>query len=320
MSKHLSRAVLNVQSAPASFNAQPEALDLLADLVAQSHHGTRYERGRYAGGWNLSFAGQSDRGFHVVLDGDVSVRLEGGTVLQLRTGDLALLSVPHELATDLDRAPIPFGPEAALALSDEEGDVSLLCGAYILADAKRHPVFSNLPPAIVLRAGARDPSVDVIIEVLDVELSGASPGVRTVAERLVDALLVYALRHFLEEACPNAHGWLKALRDPTLARALALIHRDYGAPWTLESLAKAAGTSRASLARHFTAQVGTPPMQYLTERRLDAARRLMLTGTASLSEVADAVGYASQFSLSKAFKRHFGEAPTHFATSVTEPR
>ena len=287
-------------------------LDLLADLVAQSHRGTLYERGAYTGAWNLAFAQASDRGFHVVLDGEVFVRLADGTVLTLQKGDLILLSVEHELATDLSRPARRFTPGAAAPLLSDTGEVTLLCGAYALTDPDRHPVFANLPPAIVLRAGQRDPAVDAVIHVLDLELSGDAPGGRTVAERLIDTLLVYALRHFLEEACPRRHGWLKALRNPVLARALALIHRDYATDWTLASLARASGTSRASLARHFAAEVGTTPMQYLTERRLDAARRLLTTGTASLSEVADVVGYASQFSLSKAFKRQYGKAPSHF--------
>ncbi|MEM1349854.1 MAG: helix-turn-helix domain-containing protein, partial [Myxococcota bacterium] len=148
---------------------------------------------------------------------------------------------------------------------------------------------------------------------LDVEVQHEAPGSHTVIRRLVDALLVYALRHHIERASPTQLGWLNALRDPALSRALSLMHKEYAKPWTLESLARASGTSRASLARHFVAEVGSTPIQYLTARRLHAARRLMVHTTLSLDEVADEVGYASAFSLSKAFKRHFGAAPTHLS-------
>lgn len=299
--------------------AGADSLDLLADLVAQSHAGTTYERGWYTGAWNLSFALGSSRGFHVVTHGRVHVRTPDGAVTTLHEGDLVLVSVPHELATDLSRPALPFDPEGGdlpLAGSDD-GDVCLLCGAYLLHDAATHPLFSNLPPLIVVRAGD-DPAVESLVALLDRELEARAPGSRTVADRLIDALLLYVLRGFLAVACPRQLGWLRALRDPVLGRALALMHREYAGDWTLASLARASGTSRASLARHFAADVGVTPMHYLTQRRLEAARRMLASTTHSLSEVAEQVGYASPFSLSKAFKRHYGKSPTQFVARSDE--
>ncbi|MEM6293083.1 MAG: AraC family transcriptional regulator [Myxococcota bacterium] len=290
-------------------------LDLLADIVRSSHVGTISARGWYAGGWSLRFEATRDCGFHIVTAGEVSLRLDDGPTVTLRAGDVVLVSTPHVLATDLRRTPVTFSKDTAarMAVEESEAETGLLCGAYLLDDVAQHPVFANLPETIVLRAGARDPSVDAMITVLDGEFRAQAPGGRAVADRLIDAMLVYILRHWVQSDCPRASGWLKALRDPVLGRALALIHGEYAQPWTLERLARASGTSRASLARHFTAEVGTSPMQFLTERRLSVARGLVQSTAMSLDEVATSVGYASGFSLSKAFKRTYGQSPRRLA-------
>ncbi len=290
-------------------------LDLLADLVAAAHVDTLSARGWYAGRWNLRFSASEDRGFHVVAAGHASLRLDDGSVHRLSRGDIALVSVPHELASDLDCAPIDFSPRAASRFSvpQSRGETCLLCGAYVLRETTQHPVFSSLPPLILLRAGDRDPAIDAMVEILDGEFQGTRPGGRTIAARLIDAMLVYILRHWIDSDCPTALGWLKALRDPVLARALALMHGDYARDWSLDTLAHAAGTSRASLARRFSSEIGASPMHYLTQLRLEAAKTLLTSTSMSLDEIAARVGYASAFSLSKAFKRAFGEAPRHFA-------
>lgn len=286
-------------------------LDLLADIVTGTHLDTISARGWYAGSWALRFESTRDRGFHIVLAGEVSVRVEDGATYRLGPGDVALVGVPHVLASDLARTPQPFTPAVAtsLAVDETKGDTCLLCGAYIFDDAEQHPVFGNLPPIIVLRAGERHRSVDAMIQLLDAEFRVIAPGARAVAARLIDAMLVYILRHWIDGDCPAARGWIRALRDPVLARALALVHREYARPWTLDALARASGTSRASLARNFAAEVGTSPMQFLAERRLAVAHELLSSSSSSLDEIATRVGYASAFSLSKAYKRIYGQAP-----------
>ncbi|MFK7999887.1 MAG: cupin domain-containing protein [Polyangiales bacterium] len=294
-------------------NKEPaaEELDLLADIVSSSHKGSLYHRGWYAGRWNLGFDAAESRGFHIVMKGTVFIRTSDGAVHELHPGDIALLSTEHQLASDLASPPVPFSAKAARALNGEGADICMLCGAYQLEDAESHLVFSNLPPIIVLRSGERDASVDMLVSLLDREFREGAPGTRTIASRLVDAMLVYILRHWIESDCPTALTWLKALRDPNLARALTLIHKHYDQDWTLESLARASGMSRATLARNFASEVGSSPIHFLTERRLSAAKDLLARTSLSLEEVAKSVGYGSAFSLSKAFKRAYGQSPTH---------
>ena len=197
----------------------------------------------------------------------------------------------------------------------------MLCWAYIV-DVLNHPIFSRLPPIIVLRVGQRAPSIDALIELLDREFTTFSPGGRTVASRFIDAMLVCILRHWIAGDGPSPGNWIRGLRDPVLARALALIHNEYARSWTLETLARAAGASRATLARNFVAAVGTTPMRFLTQRRLGVAETMMERTTMTLEAIAAEVGYGSAFSLSKAFKREFGAAPTQSVRGAkpTSPR
>lgn len=292
-----------------NFNLPETGLDLLADLVSDSHAGSIYRRGWYTGPWNLRFGALEDRGFHIVTVGTVYVRTPRETLV-LGPGDIILLSVPHELATDLDAPPLTFEPTMGLASAEGGGDTCLLCGAYQLHDAAQHPVFSNLPEVVLLRAGERDPAIDALVSVLDREFRSHGPGGRAIASRLIDAMLVYILRHWIEHECPTALGWLRALRDPVLARALALLHTRFDEPWPLERLARAAGTSRATLLRGFQAEVGRTPTQFLTARRLAAAASMLERTSMSLEEIATHVGYGSAFSFSKAFKRERGVAPS----------
>jgi AraC-like DNA-binding protein len=302
---------------PENYPMQAHELDLLTDILTASHKGTAYDRGWYRGTWNLAFTTDQERGFHIVTEGEAWIRMKSGETYLLGEGDVALVSEYHEFGSDLSATPVPFTMDDCdvFKCAPEEGEVCCLCGAYLFEDASQHPLFSHLPPIIVVRAGDRDSSIDAVIDLLDREFSNGTIGSRSVAERLIDTLLIYLLRHWIERACSSELGWLRALRDPVLAKTLSLLHHDYERAWTLARLARAVGTSRASLARKFTAEVGVPVIQYLTERRLDAARGLLLASTQSLDEIATQVGYASAFSLSKAFKRHFGEAPTHFVAS-----
>lgn len=291
-------------------------LDLLADVLADSHQGLVYARRFFPDGWALRFDGETYFGFYIVRRGELTIRLPNDRTHRLRRGDVALLAGPHEIATDPDVSPLPFSPEMVQSLTVEEtaSELCMLCGAY-LVDGPDHPVFSQLPPLILLPANERDASIDMLIELLDQELRVRAPGARTVASRYVDAILVIILRHWIATDAFATPNWLRGLRDPVLSRVLSLIQHQYAQGWTLETLARAGGASRATLARNFTAAVGTTPMRYLARRRLAVARRLHEASTMTLEQIAAQVGYGSAFSLSKAFKREFGAAPAHLRSA-----
>jgi AraC-like DNA-binding protein len=122
-------------------------------------------------------------------------------------------------------------------------------------------------------------------------------------------VFVEALRRYLGTLSDTAGGWLSGLRDPMVGRALALLHADPAQPWTLDALARAAGTSRAVLAARFTERVGCPPMQYLTRWRMQCAALRLDEPGARVGPIAHAVGYGSEAAFCRAFKKAAGQSP-----------
>lgn len=142
------------------------------------------------------------------------------------------------------------------------------------------------------------------------EVASEAPGQDAVLDRLLDLLLVAALRVWFDRPDVTAPGWYTAAADPLVGPALRLLQERPDHPWTIGALAAATSTSRATLARRFTALVGQPPMSYLTAWRLDLAADLLLQPAATLTAVSRRVGYSTPYALSAAFTRHHGLTPT----------
>ncbi|GAB2836991.1 hypothetical protein GCM10022221_40260 [Actinocorallia aurea] len=220
------------------------------------------------------------------------------------------------LADSPDRplAPAPvLGPasDAPLLVSDTAGGTGprtvTLCGGYRLASGRVHPLLLGMPDTVRLES-RRHRRLGAAIELLRAESEDPAQGSWAAVPALLDLLLVYVLRAWSAEQ-PDGAGWAAALRDPAVAAALSALHADPARPWTVRSLADAAGLSRAAFARRFTTLVGRPPLAYLTWWRMVLAVRLLRETDAPLSAVASRTGYASEFSLSHAFKRAHGTSP-----------
>jgi AraC-like DNA-binding protein len=137
-----------------------------------------------------------------------------------------------------------------------------------------------------------------------------------ILERLVEVLLVEALRIRPAEAATREKGLLAGLADPDLARALRRMHADVAHRWTVAELGRVAGMSRAVFAERFTRTVGMPPMEYLLEWRIAIAKDVLLREHTPLAEVAEMIGYQSASAFSVAFSRHAGCSPSGFARSM----
>jgi AraC-like DNA-binding protein len=130
--------------------------------------------------------------------------------------------------------------------------------------------------------------------------------------RLCELMFVEVVRRYLAALPSEQTGWLAALRDPVVGRALALLHGAPAEHWTLARLARKAGGSRSALAARFTHFVGEPPMHYLARWRMQLAARMLVDGTDKVSAVAPAVGYDSEAAFSRAFKKAVGASPASF--------
>jgi AraC-like DNA-binding protein len=308
-------------------------IDVLASVIEQGGlRGRVYCRSLARAPWGLDFDGGADGGglFHLVLSG-VCWLLHGGKRTQLVAGDVVL--VPrgrrHALADD-PRSPrvgldewlrgasgAALGDATRTLGSQRGAESEVLCGVYDHAPrVLRQPVFDLLPDWLHLRAhgGRASAELEATVSALRAESAISARGSSLIVSRLLDILFVQIVRAWAN-ANPARAGWIGALADPVLAEALAAMHGAPAHDWDVASLARRCGSSRATLARKFKAQVGQPPLAYLTQLRLDLAARRLATSRDGLAAVAASVGYSSEFAFSRAFRRAFGKPPAAFRDS-----
>lgn len=154
--------------------------------------------------------------------------------------------------------------------------------------------------------------LDIGTKLLALESSKNRLGKTTVINRLAGLLLIECLRTYIEDLPDATENWLKALKDPYLAKAFAVMHDSPDKNWTIHKLAEVAGMSRSSFAEHFREVVGVPPLTYLTDYRLRLAARYLRLQENSISRISELVGYASDSTFSQAFKRVYGLSPRKY--------
>jgi AraC-like DNA-binding protein len=186
------------------------------------------------------------------------------------------------------------------------GSDMMLVGTYQTVGEVSRWLLDALPHVVLLRAGDWDGAA---VSLLAAEIVKEEPGQQVVLDRLLDLLLVSALRAAFATGSVAVPPWFSANADPVLGRVLRLMQNEPGEPWTVASLAAAVGVSRALLARRFHEQVGEPPMAFLTSWRMALAADLIVASDVSVSSVARTVGYSSPFTFSTAFKRTYGASP-----------
>ncbi|MGW4469297.1 AraC family transcriptional regulator [Nonomuraea sp. NPDC004354] len=273
--------------------------------------------------WGLQLPSTAGAGFHVVLYGScwlVPVDARHLEPIPLSTGDVVFLrsGARYILADHPATLPEVPGPErytkappiGSVVLGGSGPRTTLLCGNYHLDMARPHPLVRQLPEVVHLptRHG-RHSELNAAVQLLGAELDNPRAGSDGIVPALIDSLLLYILRAWLDEQPAAAKGWSAALRDSAIAPALGAIHDAPSAPWTVESLAVRSGLSRAAFARRFAALVGEPPMAYLTRWRMTLAAKLLRDSDMPLTTVAAQTGYSTEFAFAKAFKREYGIAP-----------
>ncbi len=185
-----------------------------------------------------------------------------------------------------------------------DAPTALLTGTYENHTSLGSDLLETLPTVVVVHHGSNH----AIAALLADEIVGESPGQQAVLDRLLDVLVVDTLRTWYEQQT-GGPAWWDAQHDPLVGAALELIHDFPERRWTISSLARAVGTSRANLARRFHDLVGEPPIAYLTKWRLSLAADLMCQPASTVTSTARAVGYGSPFAFSTAFKRRYGMSP-----------
>ncbi|MEU9609018.1 AraC family transcriptional regulator [Streptomyces sp. NPDC048057] len=207
------------------------------------------------------------------------------------------------------------GLGSASAARADCGATTLVVGAYPVRGEISRRLLEALP--VVLRVTPGGPA-DAVLDHLAAEATVDTPGQQVVLDRLLDWMLVCTLRQWFDRPGGESPPWWAAQRDPVVGDALRLLHAEPAAPWTVGALAERTGVSRSTLAKRFSDLVGEPPLTYLTRWRMTLAADLLVEqASATVAEVARAVGYADPFGFSAAFKRVQGANPSEFRRTAS---
>ena len=259
--------------------------------------------------------------YHFFVDGSCTVKLDALPPLQLQAGDIILFphGDAHTMASSgmdgrgplLDvRALLRTRPDV-LQLGGGGAPTRVICGYLSCDPILCRPLLAALPR--VLKVGLRrDEKTDWVersFVYAVAEAASTEPGGEGVLAKLSEVLVVETLRRYLAQMFEGQTGWLAGLRDRVVGKCLALMHEMPAHPWTLESLAREAGTSRTVLAERFTEYVGQSPIQYLGKWRMALASNLLRRSALGLMPIALEVGYETDTAFSRAFKREFGMPP-----------
>ena len=258
--------------------------------------------------------------FHAVTSGTCELVADGARH-ELAAGDLAL--VPHGTGHRIEAGgptEFPLVPElphedvsenyAVLRYGPRDGPLTeLVCGGLRLEHPNARRIIDALPPVVRVRSVRRS-AVGATLDLLAEEVQRREVGSEAVISRLCDILVIQTIRHWLASEEAAGSSWLRAMGDPQLGPALAALHADPAATWTVGTLAASAAMSRSAFAARFRDVLGQPVMQYVTDLRMQLALDLLHRGEHTVAEVAATVGYESDASFGRMFKRHVGTSPT----------
>lgn len=274
-----------------------------------------------AGRWGVGYSRFGHPSFCAVLEGRCRLLVERHPPLVLEQHDFLLLPAtpaftltgfePVSVSRQVPRAAAPAPGEVRHGRRSGPADVRLL-GGWCVFDAPDAALLVSLLPGLIHVRGVD--RLAVLVRLVADEASEQRPGRDLMLARLVEALLVEALRASPGSDAPP--GLLRGLADPRLAPALRQMHQHVARRWTVADLARVAGLSRSAFFERFNRTVGAAPMEYLQQWRLAVAKSLLLEQDLSVSEVADRVGYDMATSFSTAFSRAVGVSPRRYAAVV----
>lgn len=294
-------------------------IDPLAEVVTLLQPSTRYSKLVHgASPWRISRTVAGEPFYCVVLDGGCRVAIDGHPPIDLLPGDFVLIPAAYGVAISSFELPPPGVETAAPVVLDN--------GEYRIGDANRpvdtrmmagHCSFSSpdaallvslLPQYVHVRG---EPRLTTLVQLVRDESRAQRPARELVLSRLVEVLLIEALR--FSAGTDASRGLVRGLADSRLAAALRRMHERPAHPWTIVELAKEAALSRSTFFERFSRAVGLAPMEYLLTWRMALAKDLLRRNEGRIAEIAGRVGYSSASTFSVAFTRHVGRPPAQYA-------
>ena len=284
--------------------------------------GARCTRFEASGRWSYRFPAKPAVKFGAVLAGDCWIDFGEGQRHQLAAGDCFLLAnaSSYVLANDdhiLSEDGLAAFDWAQSDIARHEGnDTVLIAGTFSFEESDADLLLDSLPTFLLIpSSNASATVVRSTLAILDIEIKGTQIGAAVLTDRLVDILLVQVLRAALIQDDGDNLGWISALADPRIGRAIGLMHGDAAYPWSLETLAASVAMSRSAFSKRFKSLVGLAPLDYLLRWRMRLARNALRRGS-TVATVASEVGYSSESAFGHAFKRIYGIAPRRYWRTV----
>jgi len=304
--------------------AFPQSTDTLGEtLYSLRLNGTVYANSELTAPWGTEMPPMEGKMmFHIVTQGGCWLRFPDHEDVFLKPGDLALLprGEGHCISHEPSSPCVPFFDIPVTKLSERfelmrygggGEQTHLICGILSFDHMAGKKLIEQLPALIHIKSdnGELPQKLQTLIQLMAEEASTLGAGGETIVAHLADIIVIHAIRYWIEHSPEAQQGWLGALKDPKIGKALAIMHAHPEAQWTVDELANQAGMSRSGFSARFTEVIGTSVKQYLTEWRMNLARIKIMQSPISLIDLAEELGYTSEAAFSRAYKRVFGVPP-----------
>jgi len=303
---------------------QEVAFDVLGDILETLRfRGSVFFRSDLAAPWGMSLSEMGIPRFHIVLSGECFVGSDGHDAVKAEEADIIMLpnGNPHWIADQPGRQMVPSARAGkACELGNplfQRGKITnrLMCGMVNFDQGASHPILDALPEMMHFSMLESAGPIWSVVKLIDAEMQSENDRGSRIADRLTEVLFLQLLNHYVSHS-EDTTGFLAALRDRRVFRALTLIHKEPEYAWSLESLGERVGMSRATLVRRFQEVIGVAPMTYIADWRIMKAHSLVRYSAMPFEQIADSTGFASARTLSRAFQRRYGCTPNELRRSA----
>ncbi|PCI75417.1 MAG: AraC family transcriptional regulator [SAR86 cluster bacterium] len=306
-------------------------MDLLSSVLAHMKlTGTLYFRTSFTSPWGVKVPLHPNVSrFHYVHRGRCIVRVGSeASPVQLEQGDLIIINrgAEHTLFSDLDEEHLAAELETVISESGFTGygtlvygeasskqESQLVCGHFAFDENAKHPLIDKLPSYILIRnyGDTAGSWMEHTLRIIGSEAATDNIGASLISLKLSEIIFAQALRVFLKSE-ENSNSELRGFVDSNISKALKEVHIDPSRSWNLGELAAIAGLSRTGFVSRFTSLMSETPLTYITNWRMQVARKMLVESNAPIIEVAESSGYQSEASFGRVFKKHFDLAPASY--------
>lgn len=305
-------------------NHDEAEFDLVGDVLETLRFkGSIFFRSDLAAPWGMSLDKVDIPRFHIAMSGSCFVGSDNAEPVNFHHMEIVMLprGSSHWIADQPGRQLISsLQAGEACELGNplfQQGKItqSLMCGMVHYDKASSHPIIDSLPQVLHFQGLVSEDPIWKTVIIIESEMQRTRGKGGTIVDRLTEVLFLQLLNRYVHKN-KEVTGFLVALRDKRIHKALTLIHLDPNFNWSIASLGERVGMSRATLVRHFQSSVGLAPMAYILNWRMMKAYNLIKYSSANLEHIAEQVGFASARTLSKAFQRQYAVTPSELRRTV----